>query len=359
LNRFKRLVFRDTYRPETEPLFEQQSLARLRTVSPVLGLTGLAGAALAIGARALLDDAAYTGLRLLFLPAMLLLSLVIYTARSVRIYGLAAAATMALLVFSAYLGSIGLERPLLQFLPGLLIVALTTSFFWINFTQWAVGNAVCYAFLVPFVLRGLDRVELVNGGLYVLLSLAGGLVAHYMMQDYRRSAFVHALRLSEMSATDALTGIHNRRQFLDLASRLAERLQYADRRLCLLYLDIDHFKSLNDRFGHAAGDVALKVLASRLEALVRPQDVIGRLGGEEFAVALPECLLADALALAERVRAALALIERPDGMLSVSVGVAQQHERESLAAVLHRADLAMLQAKESGRNTVKVAPPGT
>ena len=356
LNRIKQLVFRDTYRPETEAQYEQQALLELRAISPVLAVTGLLGSALAIGARLLLDAPVHTGLRLLCLPVLLLLCMAIHTARSVRIYGLAAASAVAVLTFNAYLGSLGLRHPLMQFLPGLIIVSLATSFFWVNFRQWAMGNLLGHAFLVPYVLDGLERVEVVYGSLSVLMSLACSLVAHYMMQDYRRRAFVQALRLGEMSTTDELTGIHNRRQFLNLAARISERVATSGQPLCVLYLDIDHFKSLNDRYGHAAGDGALRALAAGLERLVRPQDIVGRLGGEEFAVALPECRLADALALAERVRAGLAEVERPDGRLSVSIGVAQRRTGENIGAVLHRADLAMLQAKESGRNAVRSAP---
>ena len=351
----KARIFVGGYRPEQEHQFEQQSLARLRRLAPALGVTGVVGSALGIGARAWLPDAQYGELRLLLLPVLLLLTIAIFTAQSVRGYGIACAACAALLTFGALLGAQGMEQPLLHFLPGLLIVVMSTSFFWINFTQLAAGLLVCNLFLVPFVLQGLSRIEWIYGGLHVLLSIAAASVGHLMMQDYRRRAFIQARRLAAMSSTDELTGIHNRRHFLDMGFRIDARMRESLRPLSVLYLDIDHFKLLNDRYGHAAGDQALRSLARTVNRLIRAQDLVGRLGGEEFAVLLPDCPIDDAIESAERLRQALAQIARPDGWLTVSIGVAQRLESEDLANTLHRADLAMLSAKEAGRNAVKVS----
>ncbi len=352
----KARIFVGGYRPEQEHQFEQQSLARLRRLAPALGVTGVVGTALSIGARSLLPDAQHTELRLMLLPMLLLMTIAIFTAQSVRGYGTAAAACAATLTFGALLGAQGMASPLMYFLPGLLIVVMATSFFWINFTQLAAGLLVCNLFLVPFAVQGLTRAEWIYGGVHVLLSIAGASVGHLMMQDYRRRAFIQARRLSAMSSTDELTGIHNRRHFLDMGCRIDARMRESLRPLSVLYLDIDHFKSLNDRYGHAAGDQALRSLARTVNQLIRAQDLVGRIGGEEFAVLLPDCPIDDAIESAERLRQALAQIARPDGWLTVSIGVAQRLESEDLSSTLHRADLAMLTAKQAGRNAVKVSP---
>ena len=351
----KARIFVGGYRPEQEHQFEQQSLARLRRLAPALGVTGVVGSALSIGARALLPDAQHAELRLLLLPMLLLMTIAIFTAQSVRGYGAASAACAATLTFGALLGAQGMDQALMHFLPGLVIVVMATSFFWINFTQLALGLVVCNLFLVPFVVHGLSRAEWIYGGVHVLLSIAGAAVGHLMMQDYRRRAFIQARRLSAMSSTDELTGIHNRRHFLDMGFRIDARMRESLRPLSVLYLDIDHFKSLNDRYGHAAGDQALRSLARTVNQLIRAQDLVGRIGGEEFAVLLPDCPIDDAIESAERLRQALSRIARPDGWLTVSIGVAQRLESEDLASTLHRADMAMLTAKQAGRNAVKVS----
>ena len=125
--------------------------------------------------------------------------------------------------------------------------------------------------------------------------------------------------------------------------------------LTLLYLDIDHFKRLNDSHGHAAGDAVLRGMSDVLQRALRGSDVFGRLGGEEFCVLLPDQSEAKARALAERLRTLLAAVPRPDGQLTISAGIASMRKGESIMQTLHRADLAMLKAKQSGRDAVCIA----
>jgi two-component system, cell cycle response regulator len=177
---------------------------------------------------------------------------------------------------------------------------------------------------------------------------------------------VNRARLLRAGITDFLTGWHNRRY---LQQRLKEELARAQRRgatIACLMIDIDKFKSINDGYGHLAGDIALKEVAQRIEAQIRNMDTAARFGGDELAVLLPESSTTDAAKLAERIREAIAsvpvtLTREISRTLTVSVGVAAispaRHEQD-LKAVADRlladADAALYRAKALGRNRVQV-----
>jgi two-component system chemotaxis response regulator CheY len=163
-----------------------------------------------------------------------------------------------------------------------------------------------------------------------------------------------------LARTDPLTGQPNRRGFLEEATREFRRSARYDRPLSVLALDIDHFKRVNDTWGHAVGDLALQRLAQACRSTLRNGDVFGRIGGEEFAILLPETCREDAVDAAERLRLVVQMLEVPvdHGMmrLTVSIGVAQIISSDpSFEAVLERADANLYEAKRSGRNKV-VAP---
>lgn len=164
--------------------------------------------------------------------------------------------------------------------------------------------------------------------------------------------------LRRLATTDSLTGAFNRRHFLAVGAAEMERAQRYGNALSVLMIDVDHFKSINDRFGHAVGDDSLRALVEALRRGLRDIDVIGRLGGEEFAVLLPETAMAGALVTAERLRARIADLRLPvaDGQIlsfTVSIGVACPHGVDvSPAAVLALADAALYKAKNNGRNRV-------
>ena len=168
------------------------------------------------------------------------------------------------------------------------------------------------------------------------------------------------------ASTDSLTGISNRRYFLAQAEQELRRTRRFARDLSVMMIDLDHFKSVNDRYGHATGDNVLQgFVKASLESL-RQSDQMGRLGGEEFAVILPETALPAAVEVANRLRQHVA--ERPviagggeDSRrvavdCTVSVGVAQLTPQDgSIDDLLHRADQALYRAKELGRNRVEIA----
>lgn len=176
----------------------------------------------------------------------------------------------------------------------------------------------------------------------------------------RRYESETALELA--SNTDSMTGVSNRRHFMPLLRQEIIRSHRLGHRISLLMLDIDHFKKINDTHGHPTGDLVICTLANICRKASREIDVVARLGGEEFAILLPETGLQEALTVAERVRAAAenTSIESLNGealRFTVSIGIAEQPPGEkSEEKLIGTADAALYQAKTSGRNCVVSAP---
>ena len=170
--------------------------------------------------------------------------------------------------------------------------------------------------------------------------------------------------LVDLSSRDALTGLANRRAFELAVAREVDRVARSGESALLLTLDIDHFKRVNDRWGHAAGDQVLRAVASALVESVRPMDLVARVGGEEFAIILPNCASTFGQTVAERVRrrvervpVGLALSGRQVSV-TVSVGgaFAPQWVRSTPALWQERADMQLYMAKAQGRNLVRLEP---
>ncbi|WP_374673860.1 diguanylate cyclase [Ideonella sp.] len=162
--------------------------------------------------------------------------------------------------------------------------------------------------------------------------------------------------LSTLAHEDALTGLHNRRWADELLERLLSQHRRHRRPMGVLLCDVDHFKRINDRFGHATGDVVLQAVAQVLRRSVRDSDSAARFGGEEFVVLLPETGPQGARVVAEKIRHAVAALRLP-GVTSctISVGAAVAEDgRIGAAALLARADAALYRAKEAGRNRVEL-----
>jgi diguanylate cyclase len=169
--------------------------------------------------------------------------------------------------------------------------------------------------------------------------------------------------LVDLSSRDALTGLANRRSFELALAREIDRVARAGEPALLLALDIDHFKNVNDTYGHAAGDVVLKAVGSVLMDCVRPMDMVARVGGEEFAIVMPNCPAAFGEAVAERVRRRVEAMPVNIGLsqtlqVSVSIGgaFAPQWVRSSPALWIERADIQLYRAKAQGRNRVCLEP---
>ncbi|MDF1686036.1 MAG: two-component system cell cycle response regulator [Parvibaculaceae bacterium] len=179
----------------------------------------------------------------------------------------------------------------------------------------------------------------------------------------RHKRYQEKLRISlhaslEMAVTDPLTGLHNRRYMTNHLTTQVDTCGSNDKHVCLLVLDIDFFKLVNDTYGHPAGDEVLKEFAKRLKANVRGIDLPCRFGGEEFVVVMPDTDVAFASSIAERLREQVADVafEIPDGSridVTVSIGVASTDGPEdTVEALLERADQALYRAKREGRNRV-------
>jgi diguanylate cyclase (GGDEF)-like protein len=160
----------------------------------------------------------------------------------------------------------------------------------------------------------------------------------------------------QLADLDALTGLHNRRYFHETLAREVARAHRYDRQLALIVLDIDDFKAINDRIGHLAGDGVLAETADRVREAVRSADVACRVGGDEFAVILPESTLADADQLYRRIQAAvsarpLALV----GKLHLSAGVAELRSEDDATSLFERTDAALYRAKNAGKDQIVAA----
>jgi len=188
----------------------------------------------------------------------------------------------------------------------------------------------------------LDLIEL------VAREIAGPMRIVSLVQETRR-----------LASHDPLTGIYNRRAFSEAVERELARATRFDAPLSMLLFDIDHFKRVNDHYGHGGGDQVLAAVGEFCQRAVRPYDVTARWGGEEFVIALPQTDSDRAALVAERIRIGVQDLEifHDDGAriaVSVSVGVTTQRDGEGLAPLINRADVAMYTAKTSGRNRVCV-----
>jgi diguanylate cyclase (GGDEF)-like protein len=165
------------------------------------------------------------------------------------------------------------------------------------------------------------------------------------------------MELRVLATTDPLTGLYNRRRFLELGEYEVQRVLRHRDGLALLAMDLDHFKRVNDKFGHAAGDEVLRRFAGICKTCLRAVDSIGRTGGEEFAILLPQSGLEDARRIGERIRAEVEShpMPGPDGpfQVTVSVGAAVFHPADGIEQLQARADAHLYAAKRAGRNRVE------
>jgi diguanylate cyclase (GGDEF)-like protein len=164
-------------------------------------------------------------------------------------------------------------------------------------------------------------------------------------------------QLYELATTDGMTKLFNRRHFIESAQVQEKQLKRKKSSYIVLMIDIDHFKNINDSYGHAMGDVAIIYIADILKENLREYDIVGRIGGEEFAMMLPDCKLDVAINIAERLRKRIAdskiTFQNNAINLTVSIGLTSLNSKDKdFNQVLQRADEALYQAKESGRNKV-------
>jgi diguanylate cyclase (GGDEF)-like protein len=244
----------------------------------------------------------------------------------------------------------------------------------------AGGHASSYAAHPPTVLLGVlalvlpmigwlstqgdtfHRAAAFAGALYLAAIIRSiQTLSYFFGRSHRlaREVQVERDRAEKLARTDFLTELNNRRAFYEIGEALLRQTRRYVRPAALVMLDVDHFKRINDRYGHAAGDAVICAVAALIREHLRDSDVGGRLGGEEFAVLLPETALGAALSAAERLRAAIEAhavsFEGDTVQFTVSLGVAAAREDELLDALIARADEALYRAKHSGRNSVEPA----
>jgi len=173
-------------------------------------------------------------------------------------------------------------------------------------------------------------------------------------------------KISELAERDDLTGLHNRRFVMDVLDKLVGRAERAREPFCICIIDLDHFKRINDRFGHAAGDQVLVAFARMVEGELRSMDFVahnvadgisfGRYGGEEFILLLPATRLEGAMTAAERIRSRQAASRHPSApIVTLSAGIAEYKTGEGVEQLMRRADRALYEAKFAGRNRVHLA----
>ncbi len=166
-------------------------------------------------------------------------------------------------------------------------------------------------------------------------------------------------KVNEMAITDELTGIFNRRHIMDVLRYQKSMADRGDYIFVVCYADLDHFKQVNDKFGHSTGDIVLQKFAVLTKEVIREVDYVARFGGEEFLLILVKTSLPEAVIVSERIRKSIGKFSfgdlSPDLHMTVSIGVTAYQSGEQIENLLDRADAALYRAKESGRNRVKSA----
>lgn len=200
----------------------------------------------------------------------------------------------------------------------------------------------------------------IGSTIFIVVTLRGAKILSDAMHHnfYLGYELKHAYEEADtLSKTDALTGINNRRSFFECGEQITSYCERNGLPLSAIVMDVDHFKHINDTHGHHFGDITLSQIGRILETEFRKSDVLGRLGGEEFAILLPDTPLNQAQDLAEKLRQTIAAtpIQHQDKQLSITVSIGVASGSYDLGALLPQADAAMYQAKTEGRNRTVTA----
>lgn len=226
-----------------------------------------------------------------------------------------------------------------------------------------VGSILLYLFVKTVLNPGIILVTLVSYGLVNFL----GLLVSARLYGARRKEFQSHLaeqaaqaKVARLAMQDDLTGIANRRHFYRQAEAEFAHFQRSKQPFALLMLDLDHFKRINDQYGHGVGDAVLIRFTQYVSTQIRQEDLLGRVGGEEFAILLRDATIAQATAIAERIREGVAQLPIFGGndtdRFTVSIGIATAEDADASFDVLFgRADQALYRAKQAGRNWVAIA----
>ena len=198
-------------------------------------------------------------------------------------------------------------------------------------------------------LAGIRQTLYINLAISLVVTLVVIFLTYLSLGRYQR-------KIEEMASTDKLTGLLNRHAFGILIDKLIASYRRAPQPITVLLADIDHFKHINDQFGHRVGDIVLAGVAKLLQENLRKADFAVRWGGEEFLVILRGCMMAEGLVVAEKIRSEIAEKQiyeaEPTLRVTISVGVSNFDDSEPIDQTVNRADMALYMAKERGRNRV-------
>ncbi|RAO74438.1 GGDEF domain-containing protein [Dyella jiangningensis] len=329
---------------------------RMAPAIQALTLLAVAAYLLAAGGRALVSGSPVPVL-LRLAPAVPLAVLALLTRREKRPVPLSLLALSCVLVLEmgVNLNGIGQAPGQRLVLPGLLL-PVASSVIWIGRWDFIVAMIICALGPLPMLLIGATSgLPIFQYAVYMTIAMSVATVLRAFMTRTLFEQYRLEKQLRAQAHTDGLTGLLQRNRFLELARDALDDIYLRRMPAAVLYLDADHFKQLNDTFGHAAGDDVLVKLADRLRSQMRESDLIGRIGGEEFVVLLPGADLQHAQLRAEQLREAMRVVQRPDRPLTISIGIAPcNRPGESIDSLMSRADMAMRQAKLNGRNRVVV-----
>lgn len=256
--------------------------------------------------------------------------------------------------------------PLRSLMMPFYMVALMFGAFRLSIVQ-QLGISACFVSMYCVAVAASDGVAALRAGLPLVLHLALMLAVVSLIGGYVNSIrtrlraananLEQALqKIERMASYDELTGLYNRRVIEELAIKECRRADRSGAGVCVAMLDVDHFKRINDVFGHAAGDEVLRALSRTMSGMLRATEHVGRYGGEEFLVVLADTTAEGAAVALERLRAGVAAMRvpaLPEGeQVSVSIGAAERRRGDDLHAAVRRADGALYEAKRSGRDRV-------
>ncbi|WP_298194122.1 GGDEF domain-containing protein [Metallibacterium sp.] len=302
-------------------------------------------------------SAAPLWLRLAPVAPLTLLALLGLLHRAPRHYGALGLAALAWLELGIFLNGYARPEGLSWILPAYTLLPIAASPIWLKRRHFVAAAVIC-TLLGPLPLLWLEPPgpwQMFQYADYMVIAVVVAAVLNGYQVRLIRQHLELEERLRLRADVDELTGVATRARFLEQARSLLVKAIDSGTSLSVLYMDADHFKQLNDNHGHAAGDAALAGMGRILREHLRGHDLVGRIGGEEFAVLLPGLDAEAARATAERLRRAVTLQRSAGQALSISIGVAVHGEETALEPLLARADQALAAAKRGGRNRVEVA----
>lgn len=264
--------------------------------------------------------------------------------------------------FAVIVSSAMLDKGLVYGLPGITACIFTLPVIAVRLGKLLYLAAPPMLLFILLSAQSLPMHAFLNGAALYFMSVCLACILMFVIRFFRRKALLLEHELRHIARHDALTGLCNRRYLSELAEREVELAKRHASPLATLMLDIDHFKNVNDSYGHDVGDLVIKALADTCTRSLRRIDHIGRIGGEEFVCILPSTSREEAIAAAERMRRDIELVcvGTPKGEIrfTVSIGVALFNPAHAdWPTLLKDADVALYRAKHEGRNRVVVAEP--